>query len=339
MSEAIISRFGGGSDAEISNETKQSLGLPNNATIDDVISALTYKDANYATILVTVTNPDGSPAADSQVVMRDDAGVNYSYNCNAAGKCMFKTNAGKANFVNDEIYVDVVSETKAVDAVVGSVQSISFTRNFHNYSDKVKLSSGNYQFTDRLNNFWAYVVGGGGSSSTYSVRNCGIGFRNNGSWWKQSGESVSDCYNGGNGYANSILINHINGTIYKSILGAGGSAPSDSNSKSGSTSSRTSSINRVNLDMISGRTGGTSSFGGIVSAPGGSGGTDDNSYKQNNVQNEYGGASGKGASYSVTGSCSAWANGRGASATLYASTYGRAGSQGNVFITNFNYRT
>lgn len=339
MAEALITRPGSGDGVEISNEIKQGLGLPNNATIDDIISALTYKDSNYATILVSVLNPDGTPASDAQVTMRDEAGTNYSYNCNSAGKCMFKTNAGKANFVNDEVYVDIVSETKAADTVIGSVQSVQFTRNFHNYSDKVKLGSANYQFSNRINNFWAYVVGGGGSSSTNAVSNCGIGFRNNGSWWKQSGERSSDSYPGGNGYANSKMIDHVNGTVYRSILGAGGSAPSDSNSKSGSTSSRTSSINRVSLDCVSGRTGGTSSFGGVISAAGGSGGVDDNSKLSANIKNEYGGAAGVGASYSVTGSCSAWANGRGASATLYCSTSGRAGGAGNVFITNFNYRS
>ena len=340
MSEAIISRSMNSTvELNVSNETKQLMGLKDTATLDDCIQTLGYRDSNYATIVVQILDYDGTPVQDGVVKMTDAAGINYSYNCNSLGKTLFKTNAGKANFVNDEPYLDIISETKAADCVVGSVTYLTFNRNYRSYSESVMLPTGNYQFSNRINNFWAYVVGGGGSSSTYHVRNCGIGFRKDGSWWKQSGETVSGGYNGGNGYANSALVNHVNGTVYQSILGSGGSSPSTSNSKSGSTKRTTSSINGVTLSLQNGRSGGTSSFGGLISAAGGYGGTDTTSYQYASTQNSYGGAAGQGSSYSVTGSCRKWSNGNGASATLHASTYGSSGGAGNVFVTNFNYRT
>ena len=344
MAEAVISRASvAGIKGGISNDTKQVIGLNNSATLDDCIQAIIYKDSEYATITVSVINPDGTPASDAQVRMIDVAGAEYSYNCNAAGKTIFKTNAGKANFVNDEPYADIISETKSVDAAVGTVASITFTRNFHNYSDKVVLPTGNYQFSNRINNFQAYVVGGGGSSSTMYVKNAGIGFRGNGSWWTTAGHTTSNGYNGGNGYANTIFINHVNGTVYQSILGSGGSAPSASDSNSGSVSGNTSSdtahLYGMTAGIVNGSSGGTSSFGGLISAIGGTGGKDANSCKSASTQNSYGGAAGQGYDYSITGSCSQWSNGLGASASCSLRVYGSSGGAGNVFITNFNYRT
>ena len=148
MAEAIFAKYsksagsGGGiidSSSLVSNATKAGLGLPNSATLDHVIQSLAFRSDTMATIIVTVKDVDGTVVPNANVWMNvpSGAGTNLAYMTDESGTCMFKTNAGTANFSDHAYdgYVDVDSQSNVkVDCPVGSVKSITLqrTRRYNN---------------------------------------------------------------------------------------------------------------------------------------------------------------------------------------------------------------
>ena len=142
MAEAIFAKYskstggGGGiidSSSLISNTTKAGLGLPNSATLDHVIQSLAFRSDTMATVIVTVKDPDGTVVPNANVWMNvpAGAGTNLAYTTDESGTCMFKTNAGTANFSDHayDSYIDVNSQSNVrVDCPVGSVKSITLQR-------------------------------------------------------------------------------------------------------------------------------------------------------------------------------------------------------------------
>ena len=141
MAEAIFAKYskstgGGGiidSSSLISNTTKAGLGLPNSATLDHVIQSLAFRSDTMATVIVTVKDPDGTVVPNANVWMNvpAGAGTNLAYTTDESGTCMFKTNAGTANFSDHayDNYIDVNSQSNVrVDCPVGSVKSITLQR-------------------------------------------------------------------------------------------------------------------------------------------------------------------------------------------------------------------
>ena len=329
MGESIITRsYPGGSAAVISNQTKELLGLSNNATLDDALQTLAYKDDNYATIIVQVLNPDGSNSSDAKVRMLDYGGTNVVYNADDSGKCIFKTNQANANFYNDEIYEDINSQEIRLDTVIGSIKTITFTRQLYDSSySKNITSNGNIQFSNLINNISVHVAGGGGgaSSGTCSAE-CSFNLTG-GTYSIESYSTNNIGYAGGNGFYNDAVIDITPLTDYNIIIGSKGV---------GGRSNYTSSLNKgsssfVSVDSscyrVNGNSGGTTSFGGIISAVGGGGGLINQNSNIGGNNNILGGKYGWLAIPSVSPSCTS---------SKYSN--GTNGSNGFVIISNFHYK-
>ena len=165
MAEAIISRFGGGDGAEISNETKIALGLDNNATLDDCLKIVALQDPNYATMLVSLKYPDGSAVVGEQIQMIDVGGGNLVYTTDGAGQCLFKTANQSANFIDYNcVYFDLnPAETQLVDCPVGVVKPVILTRTTKGNGYNVKITSNrNIKFSPMLNTIDIYVTSASG---------------------------------------------------------------------------------------------------------------------------------------------------------------------------------
>ena len=137
MGEAIFAKYSKSSPSTpgltISNSTKIGLGLDSNATLDDCLMTLAYRSDSIGTVIVTVKDIDGSVVPNANVWMNvpAGAGTNLVYTTDSEGKCIFKTNAGTANFSDHayDSYIDVSSQSDVrVDCPVGSVKSITLQR-------------------------------------------------------------------------------------------------------------------------------------------------------------------------------------------------------------------
>ena len=137
MGEAIFAKYSKSSPSTpgltISNSTKIGLGLDSNATLDDCLMTLAYRSDSIGTVIVTVKDVDGSVVPNANVWMNvpAGAGTNLVYTTDSEGKCIFKTNAGTANFSDYayDNYIDVNSQSDVrVDCPVGSVKSITLQR-------------------------------------------------------------------------------------------------------------------------------------------------------------------------------------------------------------------
>ena len=315
MAEAIISRSSGGTqDGGISNETKLSLGLPNNATIDDVIEMLSLKDENYGTIVVSLLNPDNTPIVGSTIQMVDAGGGILNYTSNNQGKCLFKTQAGQATF-NDYSYpgyIDLIRPSNiTVDCPVGSVSSIKLQRTIRGNGYKVQITSNqNVKFSNFIDSVNVHLSGGGGGSARPHGR-CNTIFYANMMYRTMSFVINNNIYGGpgGNAYDNYSIINPTADTNYQVNIGAGGYAnslglSSASNYRLGSAGSQLwvndlgtnrFSITESNMNswfFQNGSSGGTSRFGSILSAIGGAGGAWNSLTKPSGGTGSLGGANG-----------------------------------------------
>lgn len=269
MGEAILSRLGEGES--ISNDVKESLGLPNNATLDDVIMALSLRDSEYATIVITVKDDYGKPLSNATVQMRDLAGGIYNYSSNEKGQCIFKTNAGSATFQEIHNFVDILNnQTKSVDCPVGSVNSITLQRVRRNNGENVIITSNkNIVFSNSLNMVDVLCVGAGGIAG---MPYCDLSVYCRKAGWSMSTNIQRFTGPGGNGYSNTKTISIEGGKEYACIVGMTG--PQTINTDSGWYKwGRNASYD---YPGTTGYSGGTTSFGGVISATGGGGGKPNN---------------------------------------------------------------
>ena len=333
MAEALISRLGG-DGADISNETKQSLGLSNNASLDDVLLMLSLRDSNYATILVSVKDDYGKPVSGANVQMQELGGNTISYTTNEAGQCLFKTNAGSANVVEVHNFVDILNgQSIKVDCPVGSVSSVNLNRVRRNNREMVTIGSNrNIVFSNSLNNVEVTCVGAGGIAG---LPYCDIGVYVRRSGWSLNTNIQRFTGGGGNGYANTRTISVNYGQQYQCIVGKTGQNKQITGSDWAKWG-RTASFDYAGTTGISG---GTTSFGGVISAVGGSGG-------QANGVNGTGAGSvaisgyGAGSNSARVSISSGGQNASNESSCMYFYVYANNTSTGNglIRLSNFNYK-
>lgn len=265
MAEALITRLGDGDS--VSNSTKQSLGLDNNATLDDVLMMLSLRDSNFATILVSVKDDYGNPVVGANVQMQELSGGLINYTTNESGQCIFKTNSGSANIVELHNFVDILNnQVQKVDCPVGSVSSVNINRVRRNNGEYVSITSNrNIVFSNSLNNVEVTCVGAGGIAG---LPYCDLGVYVRRSGWSLNTNVQNFTGWGGNGYSNKSIVTIEGGKEYQCIIGRTGSNLSISGSDTAKWG-RTASFDH---EGTIGATGGTTSFGGILSAAGGAGG-------------------------------------------------------------------
>ena len=291
MAEAIISRAGG-----MNNETFNK------------IEDMELKDPNYGTVLVTLQNPDGVLAVNDRIKMIDASGNALEYTTNEKGQCLFKTNSGQMNLIdnsfnnqNQAYPIDLLPAlNKVIDCPVGSISRVTMNRELA--SSFKTIGTRNVFFSNSLKNVIVTVSGGGGSSAyPRLIKNGNIEIH----WWSSNNEyrvTHSDIRNdarGGSGFINRITLNNIIPyTNYIAQVGGGASfsntiqerltfhEPYNGNYMYSHIYSLQSTLN--------GHQGETSQFGGIISAVGGYGGK----WNGNNGINESGGS---GSSGSVKG--------------------------------------
>ena len=326
MGEALISRAGGG-EGEISNETKASLGLPNNATLDDVIQMLQLKDENYGTIVVTLLDADNSPIAGSYIQMKDTSGGILNYVTNNVGKCLFKTQAGQATFndANFPGYIDMKpTNNVTVDCPVGGVYMATLKREIYGngYSKQI-TSNQNIKFSKFINSINVNISGGGGGGSTPSISYTG----NARSLRIESVDSGCFGY-AGNGYINQAIINPVPDTIYSINIGRGGSSTSEHYHEVYAEYGFHDAVMGTK-----GKAGSTSKFGGILSANGGEGGKN-KPYQTTPVDNSRPGTGtgATGGQGSVSISESRYSD------RVNITEYGSSGQNGWCYINNFQYK-
>lgn len=340
MAEAVISRSSSGGGDSVSNETKQSLGLSNNATLDDVIKILQLKDDKYGTILVTVLNPDNSPVVNSQVQMKDKDGSLLNYTTNAQGKCLFKTQSGQATFSDlgyGSGYFDLKKPNDIkVDCPVGSVSSITLqrNRNFVNGQNIKITSNQTIKFSSMAKSADVEVSGAGGASAT-SRMTANMYATRSGSWSIGNINAYEPGGAGGNGHTNKTSLNDIKpNSEYKCIIGlsrGGAIGWSYDNYEGWFGDDGTSNRGIYFWNAVGGNTGESSSFGGIISAAGGLGG------KCNTTSRSYGGNGALGATDSRTIHISMTnLNWDGYKAKGWTTT--TTGSAGYIWLNNFQYR-
>lgn len=268
MSEAYLSRIGSGSgNIELKDSTYQQLGLNNKSSFDDVILSLAYKSNDYATIICTVLNPDNTPATNASVRMIDTGGININYTTDSEGKCIFKTNAGSANIIDEHGYCDLYTNQEKVDCPVGFTKFITLQRNTYGngYNRGAFTGNGSVIFSDFINTVDITVIGAGGQGGDVKGT-----FR--GDWGTLS--RYENVGGGGSGNKGNVITNKfspISNTTYNISIGI---AKQQTQSNSGNdVRDRWTATAFASLGSGSGygATGGTSYFGNI-SAYGGSGG-------------------------------------------------------------------
>lgn len=348
MGEALIGRYGSGGDADISNETKATLGLPNDATLDDCLQSLGLKDPNYATIIVTLLDVDGTPIPNNKINMTTNTTI--SYTTNAIGQCMFKTNYGTATFsdVTNSGYYDLSqSSSVAVDCVVGGIYKIELKRRIkgNGYSERI-TSNKILKFSKYLNTIDVSCYGGSGSGSTASyiinsTDNSYVddGVYSKGSWTISVNQSAS---RGEGGHINSktvIIEADRNYNCYIGSAGAG-SAKSQTIEEYGSLVSGYSDLYRArfrnnNTDPFNGSSGGTTMFDNEISALGGSGGIVGEGDKQN-----YGGTIGGINTYASLNNTpyNIYFYSRSVLVKHKFNTQIGAGNAGYIWLNNFQYK-
>lgn len=317
MAEAIISRPGiGGGDVEISNETKSILGLNNNATLDDCLQSLGLKDPNYATIIATLKDVDGTPIQNANIRMTTNTSITYT--TDSSGMCTFKTNYGSAT-LSDIATIDYIdlqtAESKRVDCLIGEVYRVDLQRRTRGNGYNMMISSNrNVKFSKYLNNVTVglYSAGGGGGFSNIGLsghRNCTVDLEagvteyvnganvfqyNRASIYSYNLLSGGNFYRGESGGYKEEKIDITPDMNYNCIIGRGGRtgwmyyATSRYAIRVGYRSITTgnndpiirnvtfNSSNRIedswfNPYVVNGTSGGTTSFGGILSIAGGAG--------------------------------------------------------------------
>ncbi len=343
MGEALISRFGGGSaEVEINNQTKQILGLPSDADLNDALQSLAYRSSDYATVMVEVVENDGTACTDAKVRMQESDGTNTTYTADDYGKFIFKTNKAQATFVNDEEYFDVKPQSQTIDTVVGSVKSLKITRNHYNASEARSIvSTCNIKFSNKINTATVTLVGGGGGSwSGYTTAECGATVHRKEVTvypycnWSHARTTTR----GGHGYSNSKTITITPLQEYRCIIGTGGTGGSGADQYSGSADTNVGYGRGFDQSLSStysnGSAGGTTSAFGL-SANGGRGGT----YNTNGT-----GGSGNSLGGNGGNTSSGYGTARGYySGWMYyfsanVSASGAGGNRGFVFINNFRYK-
>lgn len=358
MAEAVITRGGiGGGSTDISNDTKQSLGLNNNASLDDVIQVIAIKDPSVATILVTVQDADGSPLAGQNVQMVTNTSLTYT--SNELGQCKFKTNYGSATIrdLGPNPYIDMqLAEDKTVDAVIGDVYKVTLKRRtFGNGYNKAITSNQNIMFSKYINTIDIKLSGAGGGGGTGFLSDFKFLYDYYGVGTKEANGHNGGA--GGNGY-----INYKNGFTPEAnknyVINIGvGSAPwsnkfmnEDCSTDRADRKNRTHSWSRagVNLGWLgNGSTGGTTFFSDILSAIGGHGGTFGSYSSDGTKGSGYTGQAisigGGGGYYGITGSV--WGAGgdeyNGWKIRGYCNAYatgGSAGYSGVCYLNNFQYK-
>lgn len=276
MSEAVITRGGlGGGSVSLNDSTYQQLGLNNKSSFDDVILALAYKSNDYASIFVTVLNPDGKPVPNASVRMIDTGGVNINYTTDKEGKCIFKTNAGSANIIDEHGFYDLWCNQEKVDCPVGFTKFITLQRNTygngHNFpiiatSQSIKISN----FT----NVADITVLGAGGSGGYSA------FHTQSTYDNAYSHSIN--LSGGGAGNRGILttsnaFNISNQTIPITIGVAQSLSYGDSDTENSYYAGRGTAVASFTPPAGYGVTGGTTAFGSFLSAAGGAGGMNANS--------------------------------------------------------------
>lgn len=352
MGEAVITRGGiGGGNVDISNDTKQLLGLSNNATLDDCLSTIASKDPNMATMTVTVINPDGTPAIGTNVRMVPVSGVNLEYVTNSKGQVLFKSNAWQVNFVemnNNIPFIDL--ENNSINnyaAVVGEVYRLNLVRKGKTGSVKISNNQ-NVIFSGTINSVDVHCYGSGGGGGG------GFSYGGNVEIYMANGRIAlgpSGRYGGmgGAGYYNKKVINpdpfkKYGITIYSG--GSGGYGGSQSSERCVFRESTSVIVSRVDESGSGGNggTGGSTLFSDIISAAGGGGGSGANRSSS--------GISGIGGNGGTGGAAGSYTNGYSYSKSydsreqewLYEGnayvegTTGMQGRSGYVILNNFTYK-
>lgn len=359
MAEAVITRTGslGGSDAEVSNETKQLLGLNNNASLDDVIQTVAVKDPNYATIVVTVKDVDGSSIANSQVSMATNTTLTYT--TNEIGKCTFKTNYGTATIMDKgpNPYIDLgLSNSVKVDSVVGGVYQVELKRKILGNGSNILISSNNnIIFSKYTNTVDIYLTGGGGGGGDGYLINA----EGRLSW--ESGMTIYyntlSGHSGGSGAPGNTNIlkgflvqNDINYNINIGVGGSGGKNHINvfSDTHGLDRKNRALVFGGTNLNMgygTNGGSGGSSFFSNILSASGGLGGSAAN-YYSDGISPNNGYFSGSGGGYNIRKTTFSTSYNENNSSRPWVVTYGynlyanggNKGTSGMCWLNNIQYK-
>ena len=279
MSEAIISRASF-SDGGISDETKASVGLTSDATLDDVLQVLALRSDEYGTIQVTALNPDNTPISGIRIQSEDTSGNILNYTTDENGKVVFRTNAGQITIKDFEFpnYFDISKFNDiVVDCPVGSVKTINVKRQYvYINGQNISITSNqNIKMSNFIKSAEVTVKGAGGGSSTIGGINIGIRYKV-GEFCNVMNTSYSvDSHIGGSGAINTKIINFNEDTINISI-GKGGLMGSASDTIYVNDTTPVSTLNSIrssNIVAKSGGSGGTTTFGSLLSAIGGSGAT------------------------------------------------------------------
>ena len=359
MGEALISRAGGeGGNIEISNETKEILGVDNNASLDDCLQSLGLKDPNYATIIVTLKDVDGQPIPNSKINMRTNTTIQYT--TNAIGQCMFKTNYGTATFsdITNNGYYDILqSNSVTVDCVVGGLYKINLQRQIRGNGYSINIASNqDLKFSKFLNTIDVTCYGAGGSGSTishifnsYNYDDVATVFRNNDGSYSDFDIGVYNVnvvnypHRGEGGYINSSKINIESDKIYQCRVGKSSTVNRSqqintygTGEKYGGRWKYDTRFRNVSTNAYDGSTGGTTSFGDVLSALGGSGGVVNGQNKSN-----HGGTNGGySTSYSLNEIPARYYNYGYNSLIIYFNytSISGGGQNGYIWLNNFQYK-
>lgn len=352
MAEAIIGRSGVAlsSGGGVSNETKKSLGLDNNATLDDVINTIVAKDTTMATMIVTIKNPDGTiPSESTKIKMVPVSGSTLEYSTNSVGQCLFKTNSGQCNFIEtgDIPYIDLLPNSiNGYEAVIGGVYHIDLIRKIRGIDESINLNSNqNIMFSNSCKSVDACCYGSGGGGGTGWCSSVIVTVYQNGDI--KRGEYSGHCGGtGGNGYYNSKTILIEVNRNYNIFIGSGGNGGAQKDGTKSyvrgySTMASKSQSMAVaeSGDGYNGNTGGTVSFDNEIYAIGGGGGIKASS--SGNGANGSGGNAmpgGSGGDYMATASKVLGSTSGGTAQAYTIGSPGRSGSNGYIILNNFTYK-
>lgn len=286
MSEAVITRGGiGGGSADISNETKASLGLPNSATLDDVIVALGLKSETVGTIQVQLLDADGTPLSNHSIKMDETGGTSLTYTTDNQGKAVFKTDKGQATFseASFEEYFDIKkADNVIVDCPIGAVKTIVLQRhlNLTNGQNIQIVSNQSLKFSKFMNTINACCIGGSGATS-YPRGTVGIyvDYDGSGDNWDYYALYVNNINytqgqeNGTAGYKNNAIISIEADKSYQCNIGSSGAGGTIWKNTVITFGRSMTGANRNFDSVISGNAGGITKFGDAIYASGGSGGS------------------------------------------------------------------
>lgn len=313
MGEAIITRAGGGSGGSSGGGEFSP-------------------DPSLCKILVTLTNPDGSAVDNGKVKYVDSAGKVSVYSTNAKGKCLVTTNQASGYLYNDEELIDINSQNISLSTPLGEVIKQNMNRVLQTSDFQYTITANkNIKFSSLINNVTAHIVGGGGGAG------CGGGYARytintaSGRTWQNSCYVTGNECAGGNGYNNSKLISIDSTKEYQAIIGSGGFGGSNSGSRSGTATTTEYGRCTAQCGGTIGGSGGTTSFGGVISAVGGTGSNGESN--GTGASTPYISAGEAGASSWASGSCTAseqW------TCTVRVSSAG--GQAGKIILNNFKYK-